>query len=559
MSDAKPSSPNRLDAGAILKFCHEMKQWIATEVEIAKQIDKACSEEKNVSSCNAAKSIETKNVEKISEEGGPDAVEPATQTRLAVQHPGKRSPSFQDQLPESCRSSSAVTTHSSPPPLEIIKTVTSLVDEPQQQFDVQSIRSVIGSQGGNEEVSCTSPKEEGKISYLPIAEFGPGDNHAPSPGSDGGKPSNAEEVKKWLSTSPEKSSALDLRAAEGLGLHKCDIDPESGAFMPAVEQPDTYRREGDMSGGSCPDAKWRHSNMTSELQIARELKARDKVLRMLTQHTQTIRPALQEPVQEEVDEWPSAQCSIRPVEAGDFETIADIVNADSGQSSLTLIGETQCVTADDVSTIYERCRSSSMPFIVATPQEEDFLDFEKWPKGSRKVYDLFAAYMKAKPQQAESIVGFAFVSEMAPGLGTISRHLSRFSGMVTVVVHPEHRRKFYGSALLDRILLSISPFHLSLLDYKWECEDPEGIHESPATRNTRQYAKVYVQGFFENQSGAEFKQVAALLDKFEFSQSAYLPRCVRTDEHLESRWLDIAIWECEATPLFKIQDELPQK
>ncbi|KPM36051.1 hypothetical protein AK830_g10516 [Neonectria ditissima] len=339
---------------------------------------------------------------------------------------------------------------------------------------------------------------------------------------------------------------------------QCDIDPCSGILLPPIDYPETHTEQ---SAGQCRDMRdieYRRQYMTSEAWILREIKARARL-------EENIRAKMKEEcksteVQPVEESWPTANCLLRPATPQDFLQIAAIFNRERRQEQSPQVMETTPVGVHDIEKIYESCRINLRPFVVAVPSTEDFLDRSKWPKGADKEFEEFARFKQSqKASKPNCVVGFAFVADSRLGLFGSPCYGSRFTGRITVLVHPDHRRKLYGSALLDRMLLSVAVYHRSHVDYKWDCPDPALIYEEPATRNRRKYAHVYIEALASKGETEKTMWMAKMLEKFEFQQVALFKQAVRTDRGINSEWLDLTVWDFEARPVVEITNETQHK
>lgn len=361
---------------------------------------------------------------------------------------------------------------------------------------------------------------------------------------------------KFLVSPPIAVSHERLRDAS---LIKCDINPKDGRFLSPVIQPETVRSLSDGLARDYNDIAWRQSNMTSELHIKREVKSRESVanaLRTSLEHVVAPNPAAE--IEEAI--WPDAKCVVRPAAPSDFAEIAEIINSEARNSRKAQIFETRMATVEDVSKIFKACVASDRPFIVARPSQEDFLDRGKWPKNSDLVYEEFAKYVAVRPRPVSPIVGFAFITDYRVGLFGAPCPGSRFSGQLRLVVHPDHRHKMYGSALLDRILLSVSPFHQSAVDHVWECDSARGVYEFPTTINKRQYIQLYLELFCEQKPLPDYKWRAEFLGKFGFQEVGYLKNAaVQMDDQYHNNWFNMVLWQRDITPTTKLigRYELP--
>ena len=358
-------------------------------------------------------------------------------------------------------------------------------------------------------------------------------------------------ISSWIDAASDKSSITPPI--------QHDTDKHGQIFYPGTFQ---TLHEGPLRDHR--DMAWRQLNMTSELMIVREIKARKDLAGRLRQKALLDEQRLSEklnseavsPVLEE-SQWPRADCMIRPAKEEDLDQIAAIINLEREQERCPQILEPKTVTSLDVKKIYRYCEINLRPFVVALPWEEDFADRSKWPKNSEKAYQEFLKFKQSQARKSAEVVGFAFVTESRVGFLNQPCPGSRFSGLVRLVVHPGHRRNLYGKALLDRILLSIDPFHASLVDHQWTCPNSSHIYERPASSNRRQYLRIYLECYAENKDSNDLKIISHVVKQFGFEQSAYLTQAVKTDRHYQSKWLDIAMWELCAQSPDEIVDKPP--
>ncbi|KJK77402.1 hypothetical protein H634G_07141 [Metarhizium anisopliae BRIP 53293] len=334
---------------------------------------------------------------------------------------------------------------------------------------------------------------------------------------------------------------------------QCVIDTENGEFLPPIPQPETVR---DMVDGPCEgynDIGWRQVNMTSNLYMSQEIKSRENAAKTLRMTLEQLDHKPEPIVATGEEHWPKAKCVIRPAAPEDFTQIAEIINAEAANTCNAQIFQDKLAMADDVCKIFDACVARSRPFIVAIPAQDDFLDQSKWPKDSDEVYQEFAKYMAAKPKPAAPVAGFAFVSDYRMNLYGAPCLSSRYTGQVRLAVHPDHQRKLYGSALMDRLLLSISPFRRSTLDYIWECDDPKDVYQFPVTHNRRQYTQLYFEHFFSQGDSAAYQPGAEFLGKFGFQEIGYFKNAaVRFDDQHHNHWLNMVVWQTDITPTSKI-------
>lgn len=419
-----------------------------------------------------------------------------------------------------------------------------------------------------------------------VSEIGP-----ETPGNAGPVNSEASSVGPWESVSKEREMAeaaealqrtLDPTTARwraeqhnqpvatflhdgtrGPNSDECDIDPTDGTLLSPIVQPSTHKT---VTPGDCRDIRdisWRHDNMNAMIWIARELKKRAELREKVQMELAQVDPNNSSQKEKEhvfsEDAWPTADCLLRPATKDDFAGIAAVVEAEKEQEYPQVFG-TAATHRQSIQQTYNACKRDYRPFIVAVSSQDAFLDRSKWPKGADKVFEEYVRFAKTqKPSNTGTILGFGFVSDARAGLfGTVCPG-SRFAGRITVLVHPDHRKQLYGSALLDRILLSTAVYHRSVVDYKWECPDPALIYEHPVIKNQRKYARLHIEGLFASNGKNTEVWVDKMLEKFEFKKVGRLGQTARTGSDGRRVWMDSVIWELEARPITDLLDDEPQR
>ncbi|KAL6909064.1 hypothetical protein GGI43DRAFT_394515 [Trichoderma evansii] len=363
---------------------------------------------------------------------------------------------------------------------------------------------------------------------------------------------NVSRTMGWLLQISNQRAAVDwLTSTTTMDHYKKDIDPQTGEFLPEIIYPDTFKSLGDGPSRDHRDIAWRQANLTVELQINREIRCREalatKVRSQLEPEVEAIEPAA----------WPDAECIVRPAKPEDFEAIATIMNLESKAKINPQVFEWKELVAADIQEIYKSCQDNLRPFVVATAAEDPLLDRSKWPENASKAYQSYLAFCSTQPEVPQTIFGFAFVIEARIGILGTACPGSRHAGQIKVVVHPDHRGKFYGSALLDRVLLCTAPFHRSMVDYEWQCQNPMGIYENISYQNRRIYAWIYIETFCADRANPAMRLVTKFLRKFEFKEVGRLPSAIKTDRYYESQWLDLVLWARETQPRSNIVESTP--
>ncbi|KAM3507539.1 hypothetical protein MY11210_007100 [Beauveria gryllotalpidicola] len=331
-----------------------------------------------------------------------------------------------------------------------------------------------------------------------------------------GEPSSLSVAAWVMNTTEAPVPNLVVSKVANDSTHCRAINPETGAFLPVIEQPETrYNHELDLQS----EPGWRRSNITSDMQIGRELKARAKLARRLKERLPTQVQANYTVLEEAESAFPKADCTLRPVTDDDIAAISDIINLERQANPEESQKQSSGIKNWDIVEYFNKCRQERLPFIVATAGEDDLLDRSKWPAGADKAYKKYVKYQSTSKKLRPAIVGFAFAMPRQGAILDAQDARVDHSCYITLYVHPSHRNEKYGSALLDRILMSVSPVHRSLIDFGWQCNDAAETYEQLASHNAKQYARVFVE--YLEPKNAEYKltAMAKLLTKFGFRQA----------------------------------------
>ncbi|KAM5351225.1 hypothetical protein ACJ41O_003948 [Fusarium nematophilum] len=323
-----------------------------------------------------------------------------------------------------------------------------------------------------------------------------------------------------------------------------DIDTTTGQLLKPIKHV-KVRKEVDVSPSNDRNSPgWRRWNMSANLHIERERKARAEAREQQARRKAEVeaKTAGQSQIPEE-EPWPDAHCTLRPAVPSDFEAIADIMNEEKEEPASPILRPLH-IRPVDIEAIYDTCRENSRPFIVAVSNPKNFLDRSRWPKGADEDYEDYIKFKMSQPSQPPTVLGFAFIADWREGfLGGVCAG-SRFTGKIKLVVRPSHRRKLVGSALLDRVLLCAAIYHRSLVDYQWECFESKKVYEDPPALNRRKYAKVYVETFFTGEDDPRIAWVTRMLEKFDFKRVACFKESVKKGS-FGGQWLDMAVWELQ--------------
>lgn len=389
------------------------------------------------------------------------------------------------------------------------------------------------------------PDSDVRILRLPPLATSYEEDAAQSPQDDGGQAA----MNLWL---PQETHEYPVATFlhDGTRDDKCDINPCTGHLLPPIMFPNTFSNRPEPGMIRPQDMAWRQANMTSELLVSKEIQSRESMAQLLiAKDLERQQLKLLENTSPE-EPFPAAQCLVRPAKPQDFAGIAAIINEETQQ-----ILEPREVNKNIIQKIHASCRLNKRPFIVAVPSVSQMLSRSKWPEEAEDEYQEYVKFKQAQASlQPSNVLGFAFIMDTRQGFIGGSCFGSRLTGQIKLAVRASHRRSLFGSALLDRILLSTAVYHHSLVDYKWECDEPSLIYEYPLARNDRKYVKLYIETMFEGEQDPQIAWMAKMLEKYQFQQAACFKEALRTEGGREkkAKWLDLVVWELEARPVTEI-------
>jgi hypothetical protein len=322
----------------------------------------------------------------------------------------------------------------------------------------------------------------------------------------------------------------------------CDIDPATGEFVAPVRYI-KLQRDGQAK------YDWRRMNLSSENRILREIARREELRKEIERREQEAKYA--NPTFEE-DKVPDAACTLRPAQPQDFQAIADIINSErqQGKGSQVYLPN---VDRNQIAALYNACHGKHRPFIVAIPSPNKGPDRSNWSKAEEEEYQEFLKFKKSRETSQPTALGFALITDARQNfLGGICRG-SRFSGNIKVIVHPQHRKKLIGTALLDKILSCVNIYHRSEIDYNWECSETRQTYEYVSAHNLRKYNKVYVEAFSVGKHDLKIENIKRLLKKFEFELVAKFKDAVKHG-NAPGIWKNLHVWELEVRPTSEIEE-----
>ncbi|KAF4448803.1 hypothetical protein F53441_7852 [Fusarium austroafricanum] len=325
----------------------------------------------------------------------------------------------------------------------------------------------------------------------------------------------------------------------------CDINPANGKPIPPVRYIKLQENKHSAHQRNLMDRN-------SEGHIDREIALRKAMKEEIERKEQDEKEAYTKMTLEE-DKWPDAHCTLRPAEAGDLQSIANIINLEMRREDSQI--SPSKVEPAHIATLYNNCLAKHRPFIVAISSPTQIPNRYGWSKDEEEAYQEFLKFKKSRQaSQGPGILGFAFVNDSRQGfLGGVCSG-SRFSGQIKLVVHPNHRRKLVGSALLDRILLCTSIYHRSLVDYTWDCSETKRTYEYVSTHNQQKYNRLYLETFFTGSKDPRIEGIIRLLEKYDFARVAHFKEAVKHGK-CPGVWKDLVVWEHEARSATEIVED----
>ena len=247
--------------------------------------------------------------------------------------------------------------------------------------------------------------------------------------------------------------------------------------------------------------------------------------------------------------WPKANCKVVPATEDHFAEIAEIIHLESGaRDRVPQVLDGGKITVKDIVHIGDMCRLHYRPFVVAINESAELMtDRARWPEQAHDEFAEYMAWKRDQPKEKAAVVGFAYVTEAKVGFLDKPDPGARNVGAIRLVVHPGHRGKKYGSALLDRICQSTAPYHRSLVDHEWRGLD-EGnlVYERNVAYNQRQYSHVFIEVHTAD-GDREMKWKRKMLEKFDFVKIARFDKMLRTDRGEDSQDLSLEVWRMETS------------
>lgn len=332
-------------------------------------------------------------------------------------------------------------------------------------------------------------------------------------------------------------------------IDECDIDTATGKLLKPVRYIKLQR-------DSSAKHNWRRMNLSSGTCIDSEIARRRELRKEIERREHEAKYA--NPTFEE-DKVPDAACTIRPAKPEDFPAIADIIDLERkrGENSQVYLPEAGRGPAGLIVLIrglYDYCLSKHRPFIVAVPSTSPIKDRTNWSKEDEEEYQEFLKFKQSRQKSQQRVLGFAVITEVRIGF-LAPCNGSRFSGLIRLFVHPQHRQKKVGTALLDKVLSCVNIYHRSEIDYKWDCSETQKTYEYISAHNLRKYNRVYVQAYSAGKSDAQVDIFQRLLKKFDFELVAQFQDAVKHGID-PGVWKTLNVWELEVRSTSEIQEDL---
>ncbi|KAI0602999.1 hypothetical protein F4775DRAFT_7627 [Biscogniauxia sp. FL1348] len=224
---------------------------------------------------------------------------------------------------------------------------------------------------------------------------------------------------------------------------ECDVNTVTGELLPPVEYPLT--KSGHDEDGMITSEMRHQSYCRKPPKKGRRARRRaKKAAQKAAQKAAIAEPLVNEPpleLQPNIDDV-LIPCHIRPVQESDMEGVAEVYNNEVKNGYKVM--DVNPVSVEDFQALILACQHDKMPFIVA---------LEGW----------HPPHKDANPR----LIGFALVDAVSRGITGSRFTRSCHGGKITVIVHPDFRRKRIGSALIDIILSSCSRTYFPKLGYQF--------------------------------------------------------------------------------------------
>ncbi|KAI1417551.1 hypothetical protein F5Y13DRAFT_184892 [Hypoxylon sp. FL1857] len=363
-------------------------------------------------------------------------------------------------------------------------------------------------------------------------------------------------VKHWVQTTHE--IVVD-KFPDGIAdADQCDIHPEHGTFMEPVFYPPTNLAS-DLVKGLNDTAQIRIDRRMREIAEQEELEVR-KLQAAKTEVDKKPQKDKQPGAAEgaEVGEKPEngverkkarrreragsreirIASHLRAARLEDMEQIAAIYNREVASSFK--LPDKRSVGPDKFTQIYHGCCAHNLPFIVV---------IEGW---NDKEIDLRSKNLRVKGQR---VIGFAVMDYAARGIyGSYATHAAP-CGKLTVVVHPDFRRKNICSAMLDAVFSCCSTNYKNRRGYEIVNPAKDRRHLNPK-HNSREWHFIDIEVILASGSNKEdteqteeYKWITHYLKNYFQMELVYHDEKLYRDDRFNHKWLDRLTFRHQCRPL----------
>ena len=364
----------------------------------------------------------------------------------------------------------------------------------------------------------------------------------------------------WLGNITEPGRAVMLKKA---GNEFCDIDTDTLRWRNPVVQPITLMARPGRLGGYIDEAVvWRQLNYTANYRIRawRDFLSRkaENAKTLFTQIEDYNKAGEQQMWSgDEYKKYDGPHVAIRANVVLRPATLEDMVGVtaiyDLEATTGTQASHREPVKTEFYQLLFQTCQQQQLPFIVAVAQEEEKIDMNLVPASQRELFQEFLEFRatREKAAKTDSIVGFAHTSVLdfglVPGAG-LADDLNLFSVKLQLYVHPDHRLKGIGTALLDRMVSFASTLSPRLPGYKWQYDGDNRVYADSAVDSARPVHRMYMTGQFPSSVD---KSELEWRDKF-LGKYGSFERAAKLKGHCRGRggeFLDVILWETEVRPM----------
>ncbi|KAI0840426.1 hypothetical protein F5Y06DRAFT_294413 [Hypoxylon sp. FL0890] len=341
-------------------------------------------------------------------------------------------------------------------------------------------------------------------------------------------------VKHWVQNAHE-IIVDDLFPDSVQDPEACDIHPEVGVFMNPVYYPPT-KRDGKSVKGANVTSKIRMIRRMREIAEKKQREIRKMEDQTLAQYNEELEAGENPKVIQTRGRAGSREIRIashlRAAKLEDMEQVADIYNMEAEASYK--LPDKQPVTSWSFAQIYHACIDHNLPFLVA---------IDGW-------YDK-------KNKKDQRVIGFIVMDIATRGLDGSYETRAAPCGKLTVVVHPEFRRKNICSAMLDAVFTCCSVNYSNRRGYEIVNPDKDGRHLVPQ-ENTRKWHFIDIEVVVPSgaskeatKANKEFKWISEYLTRYFQMQLVYHDEKLFRDDRFDRdhQWLDRLTFRHQCRPL----------